>query len=91
MASKYVVSLTATTTRPITASKSIGFRCLRCYSSVPEPDLKSTLRQVIPAKRELLKKVRRHEDKTIGKVEIMNTVGGMRQACQLKICYDFSS
>ncbi|KAL8815231.1 MAG: hypothetical protein Q9223_005614 [Gallowayella weberi] len=52
--------------------------CPRCYSSTAEPDLKATLREVIPAKRELLKKVKSHASKTIGEVKIENTLGGMR-------------
>ncbi|GAO18847.1 uncharacterized protein UV8b_01793 [Ustilaginoidea virens] len=43
-----------------------------------EPDLKATLKQVIPAKRELLKKVKAHGGKTIGEVKVENTLGGMR-------------
>ncbi|KAL9131418.1 MAG: hypothetical protein Q9217_000632 [Psora testacea] len=43
-----------------------------------EPDLKTTLKEVIPAKRELLKKVKRHADKKIGEVKVENTLGGMR-------------
>ncbi|KAL8803990.1 MAG: hypothetical protein Q9182_002862 [Xanthomendoza sp. 2 TL-2023] len=50
----------------------------RCYSSIAEPDLKATLREVIPAKRELLKKVKSHASKTIGEIKIENTLGGMR-------------
>ncbi|KAI4154932.1 MAG: hypothetical protein L6R39_001329 [Caloplaca ligustica] len=56
-------------------------QCPRRYSSVAEPDLKSSLREVIPAKRELLKKVKSHASKTIGEVKIENTLGGMRYAC----------
>ncbi|KAL8671985.1 MAG: hypothetical protein Q9168_003552 [Polycauliona sp. 1 TL-2023] len=53
-------------------------RRLRCYSSTAEPDLKATLRDLIPPKRELLKKVKSHASKTIGEVKIENTLGGMR-------------
>ncbi|KAL8847860.1 MAG: hypothetical protein Q9221_007111 [Calogaya cf. arnoldii] len=60
-------------------SSVISSRHLRCYSSATEPDLKATLRDVIPAKRELLKKVKSHASKTIGEVKIENTLGGMRQ------------
>jgi hypothetical protein len=50
----------------------------RRYSS-SEPDLKTTLQKVIPAKRELLKKVRtEHGNKVIGEVKVENTIGGMR-------------
>ncbi|KAK4692538.1 citrate synthase, partial [Lecanoromycetidae sp. Uapishka_2] len=48
------------------------------YSSASEPDLKTTLKEVIPAKRELLKKVKSHASKSIGEVKIENTLGGMR-------------
>ncbi|KAI9752353.1 MAG: hypothetical protein M4579_005661 [Chaenotheca gracillima] len=51
----------------------------RSYASSGEPDLKATLREVIPAKRELLKKVRtEHGGKVIGQVKVENTIGGMR-------------
>lgn len=36
------------------------------------------MKAVIPAKRELLKKVKSHSDKVIGEVKIENTLGGMR-------------
>ncbi|KAK1812054.1 citrate synthase [Friedmanniomyces endolithicus] len=49
----------------------------RTYATA-EPDLKATLRECIPAKRELLKKVKSHANKTIGEVKIENTLGGMR-------------
>ncbi|KAI9746841.1 MAG: hypothetical protein M1815_004963 [Lichina confinis] len=51
----------------------------RCYSSSSEPDLKTVLRQALPAKRELLKKIKtQHADRTIGEVKAANVVGGMR-------------
>jgi citrate synthase len=50
----------------------------RNYATSSEPDLKSTLKEIIPAKRELLKKVKAHSDKVIGEVKIENTLGGMR-------------
>jgi hypothetical protein len=40
--------------------------------------LKETLKSVIPAKRELLKKVKANGSKVIGEVKIENTIGGMR-------------
>ncbi|TKA81858.1 2-methylcitrate synthase, mitochondrial [Friedmanniomyces simplex] len=49
----------------------------RAYATA-EPDLKATLKECIPAKRELLKKVKAHASKTIGEVKIENTLGGMR-------------
>jgi hypothetical protein len=42
--------------------------------------LKETLKEVIPAKRELLKKVKAIGSKVIGEVKIENTIGGMRYA-----------
>lgn len=50
----------------------------RGYSTSSEPDLKETLKQVIPEKRELLKQVKSKADKVIGEVKIENTLGGMR-------------
>ena len=50
----------------------------RCYSTTKELDLKSTLRTIIPEKRELVKKVRSHANKKIGDLKIENTLGGMR-------------
>jgi citrate synthase len=50
----------------------------RTYASTSEPDLKSTLKEVIPAKRELLKKVKAHGGKVIGEVKVENAIGGMR-------------
>ena len=50
----------------------------RSFASAVEPDLKSTLKEIIPAKRELLKKVKSHGNKVIGEVKGENTIGGMR-------------
>ena len=50
----------------------------RAYASLSEPDLKATLKEVIPAKRELLKQVKSQANTTIGEVKIENTIGGMR-------------
>jgi citrate synthase len=50
----------------------------RTYSSTSEPDLKTTFEKCIPAKRELLKKVKALGDKIIGEVKVENTIGGMR-------------
>jgi len=50
----------------------------RPYSSSSEPDLKATLKQCIPEKRELLKKVKSLSDKNLGEVKVENTLGGMR-------------
>jgi citrate synthase len=44
-----------------------------------ELDLKEALRQVIPAKRELLKRLRNeHGRKVIGEIKVENVIGGMR-------------
>jgi citrate synthase len=58
--------------RPITASPN------RSYATSSEPDLKTTFKECIPAKLELLKKVKAHSGKVIGEVKIENTLGGMR-------------
>ncbi|KAK5175175.1 citrate synthase [Saxophila tyrrhenica] len=50
----------------------------RAYSSSSEPDLKATLKEVIPEKRELLKQVKAKSSTNIGEVKIENTLGGMR-------------
>lgn len=55
---------------------------IRTYSSASELDLKTTLKEAIPAKRELLKKVKSHANKTIGEVKVENTLGGMRYIFQ---------
>lgn len=54
---------------------------MRCYSSAStsaEPDLKATLQEVIPAKRELLKKIKAQGNKVIGELRVEQTIGGMR-------------
>lgn len=43
-----------------------------------EPDLKATLREIIPEKRELLKQVKAKGDTKIGDVTIAQVIGGMR-------------
>ncbi|KAH7398913.1 citrate synthase-like protein [Phaeosphaeria sp. MPI-PUGE-AT-0046c] len=48
------------------------------YSSSSEPDLKETFKKVLPAKRELLKKVKAQSDKKLGEVKVENALGGMR-------------
>lgn len=50
----------------------------RCFSASSEPDLKETLKEVIPAKRELFKKVKANGSAVIGEVKVENTIGGMR-------------
>lgn len=49
----------------------------RSYATA-EPDLKETLKSVIPEKRELFKKVKALGTKKIGDVTVQNTIGGMR-------------
>ncbi|KAL0468879.1 2-methylcitrate synthase mitochondrial precursor [Neurospora intermedia] len=43
-----------------------------------EPDLKTVLKEAIPEKRELFKKVKAHGNKVLGEVKVENTIGGMR-------------
>ena len=51
----------------------------RFYSSAAEVDLKSTLNEVIPAKRELLRKIKtNYADRSLGQVRVANALGGMR-------------
>ncbi|KAF4264585.1 hypothetical protein CNMCM8812_003519 [Aspergillus fumigatus] len=49
----------------------------RRYSTA-EPDLKTALKAVIPAKRELFKQVKERSDEVIGEVKVANVIGGMR-------------
>ncbi|OAA60256.1 citrate synthase [Niveomyces insectorum RCEF 264] len=64
--------------RPLGARRStLAFRP-RHYSAAAEPDLKTTLKEVIPAKRELLKKVKANGSKVIGDLKVEQTIGGMR-------------
>lgn len=50
----------------------------RLYSTSSEPDLKSTLRKVIPEKQELLKLVKSKSTAKIGDVTVAQVIGGMR-------------
>ncbi|KAL2887631.1 putative Mitochondrial precursor of 2-methylcitrate synthase [Ceratocystis lukuohia] len=51
----------------------------RSYATTTaEPSLKDVLRSVIPAKRELLKKVKAHSSTSIGPLNVSHVVGGMR-------------
>jgi citrate synthase len=50
----------------------------RSYSSSPEPNLKETLRKIIPEKRELLKQVKAVSDKKLGDLKVESALGGMR-------------
>lgn len=49
----------------------------RSYATA-EPDLKSALKAVIPAKRELFQQVKQQGDDVIGEVKVANVIGGMR-------------
>jgi len=71
------------------AGRSLGLCCstktsryasstFRPYSSSTEPTLKETLKSKIPEKRELLKQVKSHADRTIGEVKVASVLGGMR-------------
>ncbi|KAF9639518.1 putative methylcitrate synthase precursor protein [Lasiodiplodia theobromae] len=71
-ASRALRSVRPSTVKPLTSVQA------RSYASSSEPDLKETLAKVIPAKRELLKKVKAHSDKKIGDLKVENTLGGMR-------------
>ncbi|QIW99968.1 hypothetical protein AMS68_005486 [Peltaster fructicola] len=70
-----------TATRALRASTlvkpSVSYQATRSYATA-EPDLKETLKSIIPEKRELLKKVKAHANVKIGDVKIENTLGGMR-------------
>ncbi|OJJ97526.1 hypothetical protein ASPACDRAFT_123455 [Aspergillus aculeatus ATCC 16872] len=48
----------------------------RTYAT--EPDLKTALKAVIPAKRDLLKQVKARSDQVIGEVTVGNVIGGQR-------------
>lgn len=51
----------------------------RGYASAPEKDLKETLKEIIPKKREMLKKFKaEHGQKTLCEVKVENAIGGMR-------------
>ncbi|KAF2669386.1 methylcitrate synthase precursor [Microthyrium microscopicum] len=67
--------------RPTAVKSSVpaaAWELKRNYSASSEPNLKETLKGLIPAKRELLKKVKAHGDKQIGVVKVENALGGMR-------------
>ncbi|KAK3673208.1 citrate synthase [Recurvomyces mirabilis] len=70
---------TRTATRALRASRlsNLTLNSTRAYAT-SEPDLKTTLKEIIPAKRELLKKVKAVSSTKIGDVKIENTLGGMR-------------
>ncbi|KAI4242359.1 MAG: hypothetical protein L6R40_004088 [Gallowayella cf. fulva] len=80
--SSTVITAAITACRPAVSRRllntAVHGRWLSSSSSSGEPDLKATLREMIPTKRELLKRVKSHASKTIGDVKIENTLGGMR-------------
>ena len=50
-------------------------------TSTPQKDLKQTLKDIIPAKREQLKMLKaEHGHKVLGKIKVENALGGMRCA-----------
>ncbi|KAJ5475760.1 hypothetical protein N7475_001489 [Penicillium sp. IBT 31633x] len=63
------VSKLAQAARPVLSAR---------HYATAEPDLKTTLKEVIPAKRELLQKVKAQSDDVIGDVKVGNVIGGMR-------------
>jgi citrate synthase len=77
-----ITSITSPRSIPNTPQPStlrpIVINATRSYASSSEPSLKDTMKAVIPAKRELLKKVKAHSSTVIGEVKIENTLGGMR-------------
>ncbi|KAH0613866.1 uncharacterized protein H6S33_005752 [Morchella sextelata] len=51
----------------------------RGYASAPEKDLKETLREIIPEKREKFKKFKAdYGQRSLGEVKVENAIGGMR-------------
>lgn len=60
------------------STRSYAVPVCRYYSSSTEPDLKTTLKEAIPAKRELLKQVKAQADTKIGDVTVSSVIGGMR-------------
>lgn len=75
---RIVNQFTQNTTVQYTANEPIITIPWRRYSSTAEPDLKATLREIVPEKRELLKKVKSYASTPIGSVKVENTLGGMR-------------
>lgn len=56
----------------------LGRLSIRQPYSTAEPDLKTTFREAIPAKKELLTRVKAMAEKEIGTYTVANTIGGMR-------------
>lgn len=58
----------------------------RGYASAPEKDLKETLREIIPEKREKFKRFKAdYGQKSLGDVKVENAIGGMRFVPQILI------
>jgi hypothetical protein len=58
----------------------------RGYASAPEKDLKETLREIIPEKREKFKKFKAdYGQRSLGEVKVENAIGGMRFVPQILI------
>jgi citrate synthase len=56
-----------------------AYAARRNASTSTEKDLKETLKEVIPVKREMLKKLKaEHGQKSLGEVKVENAIGGMR-------------
>ena len=72
---KFITGGTKTHTPLLQASRPLF--SARHYATA-EPDLKTALKEVIPAKRELLQKVKAQGDDVIGEVKVSNVIGGMR-------------
>jgi len=62
--------------KPVAAAQQCQSR--RGYATSSEPDLKETMKRLVPEKRELLKKVKAVSDKKLGEVKVENALGGMR-------------
>ncbi|KAF2083453.1 citrate synthase-like protein [Saccharata proteae CBS 121410] len=75
-ASKALRSVRPSATKSLAAVQ--AWEASRGYATTSEPDLKTTLKRVIPEKRELLKQVKAHADKKLGDVKVENALGGMR-------------
>ncbi|KAI9759815.1 MAG: hypothetical protein M1840_003086 [Geoglossum simile] len=64
--------------RPVSI-RSVTAAGSRSFATKPEPDLKAVLKGVIPAKRDLLKRLKsEYGNRVIGEAKIENALGGMR-------------
>ncbi|QDS70529.1 hypothetical protein FKW77_010321 [Venturia effusa] len=75
-ASRALRAVRPSVTNKVVAAQACQSR--RGHASASEPDLKETLKGLIPAKRELLKKVKAVGDKKLGDCKVENALGGMR-------------